>query len=223
MQRMFATAFIFLLGSACAVSTVVSEKQLSKGNSMVAKVIQMLGEEKDKIAADVDAESKTMAEYTEWCDDTITEHSYGIKSAKAKIADLNAVITDATAMIASLEEDIDTLGKEIAEHTADMDEANAIREKDRAEFEKAEAGQVEMVEKLEELQVALKEQMDSIAATPAPVVEGEAEAFLQVDSNNAGSTFMSTSFANKIVAGDAKVKRALTLAVNSIWVDPESK
>merc|ERR1719301_514174 len=142
---------------------------------MVAKVIQMLGEEKDKIAADVEAESKVMAEYTEWCDDTITEHSYGIKSAKAKIADLTAIITDATAQIASLDEDIATLGKEIAEHQADMDEANAIREKDRAEFEKAEAEQVVMVEKLEELQVALKEQMKASAGTPPPVgADGEA-------------------------------------------------
>merc|ERR1719247_1368785 len=141
-------AVVLLTASVSAASA--SDKQLSKGNSMVAKVIQMLGEEKDKIAAYIDAESKTMAEYTEWCDDTITEHSYAIKSAKAKITDLTAVITDATAQIAALDEDIDTLGKEIAEHQADIDEATAIREKDKAEFEKAEAEQVELVEDLEE-------------------------------------------------------------------------
>merc|ERR1719247_565384 len=105
-------AVVLLTASVSAASA--SDKQLSKGNSMVAKVIQMLGEEKDKIAADIDAESKTMGEYTEWCDDTITEHSYAIKSATEKITDLNAVISDATAQIAGLDDDIASLGSEIA-------------------------------------------------------------------------------------------------------------
>jgi len=216
-------AVVLLTASVSAASA--ADKQLTKGNSMVAKVIQMLGEEKDKIAANIEAETKVMAEYTEWCDDTMTEHSYAIKSAKAKITDLTAVITDATAQIASLNEDIDTLGKEIAEHQADIDEATAIREKDKAEFEKAEAEQVEMVEKLEELGVALKEQMNAIAQTPAPVMEeGEAPAeaaaaFLQVGAHNADATM--TNLAP--LARDEKLKKALTIAVNSIWVDPESK
>merc|ERR1719463_110726 len=115
-------------------------------DSMVAKVIQMLGEEKDKIGANIAAETTTMAEYTQWCDDTMTEHSYAIKSATAKITELTAVITDSTAQIASLDQDIDELGKEIAERTSDIEEANAIRAKDHEEFLKAEAEQAVMIE-----------------------------------------------------------------------------
>merc|ERR1719281_2306381 len=99
----------------------MDQKAEQKGNSMIAKVIEMLGEEKDKIGADIAAETKTMAEYTEWCDDTMTEKSYAIKSANAKIADLNAVITESAAQIAALDEDIANLGTEIAERNAEME------------------------------------------------------------------------------------------------------
>jgi len=188
------------------------EGKAEQKNSMISKVIEMLGEEKDKIAADIAAETKTMAEYTEWCDDTITEKSYAIKSAKAKITDLNAVITESTAQIAALDEDIASLGSEIAERKAEMEKAEAIRNKDHEEFLKAEAEQAEMVEKIEQLMVDLKEQMNAIAVTPAPVAEGEEEAagFVQVRARHSHVDLK-------------KMRRVMSLAVNSIWVDPESK
>merc|ERR1719281_2320501 len=96
-------------------------KQKDRGNSMIAKVIEMLGEEKDKIKADLAAESKTMAEYMEWCDDTQTELSYGIKSAKEKIEDLTATISDNGAQITALDEELAELGNEIAERSSEMD------------------------------------------------------------------------------------------------------
>jgi len=180
---------------------------------MIAKVIEMLGEEKDKIAANVAAETKTMAEYTQWCDDTITEHSYAIKSATEKITDLNAVISDATAQIAGLDDDIASLGSEIADRTADMEKADAIRAKDHAEFEKAEAEQAVMVEELEQMMVEIKKQMAAIAQTPPPVAEGEEAAeepaFVQLKKDRHLSM--------------DQMRRIMTMAVNSIWVDPESK
>eukprot|EP00746_Dinoflagellata_sp_MGD_P153987 gnl/MRDRNA2_/MRDRNA2_84584_c0_seq1.p1 gnl/MRDRNA2_/MRDRNA2_84584_c0~~gnl/MRDRNA2_/MRDRNA2_84584_c0_seq1.p1 ORF type:complete len:705 (+),score=285.35 gnl/MRDRNA2_/MRDRNA2_84584_c0_seq1:102-2216(+) len=183
-------------------------------NSMISKVIQMLGEEKDKISANIAAETTTMAEYTQWCDDTMTEKSYAIKSANAKIADLNAVITESTAQIASLDEDITNLGNEISEREAEMEKANAIREKDHAEFLKAEAEQAEMVEEIEQLMVELKKQMNAIAVTPPPVeAEGEEApaGLVQVGTKHSHDDHL------------AKMKKVLSMAVNSIWVDPESK
>merc|ERR550537_348897 len=101
----------------------ITSKQ--KGNSMIAKVIEMLGEEKDKIKADLAAEEKTMTEYMQWCDDTQTELFYGIKSAKAKIEELTAVITDSSAQIAALDEDIAELGTEIAERHTEIEDSEA--------------------------------------------------------------------------------------------------
>merc|ERR1719420_2837144 len=144
-----------------------------KGNSMIAKVIQMLGEEKDKIKATLAEEATTMAEYVQWCDDTQTELSYGIKSTTAKIADLTATITDNGAQIAALDEELTELGNEIAERQAEMEKAIAIRTKEHEVFLKAEAEQVATVEQLEQMGVALKKQIAAFSATPAPVAEEE--------------------------------------------------
>merc|ERR1719395_160401 len=117
---MFKATLLFLVLTVTGANRIaqkigVKQRSKDRGNSMIAKVIEMLGEEKDKIKVDLAAEEKTMAEYMEWCDDTQTELFYGIKSAKAKIDELTAVITDSTAQIAALDEDIAELGNEIAE------------------------------------------------------------------------------------------------------------
>merc|ERR1719428_416037 len=121
--------------------------------------------------ADLGAEATTMAEYTQWCDDTITELSYGIKSAKTKIADLSATIEDNGAQITALDEELAELGNEIAARTSEVEEANAIREKEHNTFLKAEEEQTAAVSELEELSVELKKQIAAFAQTPPPVEE----------------------------------------------------
>merc|ERR1719159_2383480 len=115
-----------------------------------------------------------MTEFTEWCDDSATEKMYALKTAKVKIEDLTAVIDDSTAQIASLDDELATLGNEIAERQAEMEEAIAIRTKEKDEFLKAEESQEASVEELEAMEVALKKQMQAFAQTPPPVEEGAA-------------------------------------------------
>merc|ERR1719217_1358921 len=172
-------------------SSYAETKQLSKdrGNSMIAKVIEMLGEEKDKIKADLAAEEKTMSEYMQWCDDTQTELSYGIKSAIAKIEDLTATITDNTANIAALDDELVELGNEIASRQSEMDEAIAIRTKEHEIFLKSEAEQVATVEELESMGVALKKQISAFSATPAPVAEEAEAALVQKASASPAASF----------------------------------
>jgi len=203
----------------------------AKGNSMIAKVIEMLGDEKDKIKADLGAEAKTMAEYTQWCDDTITELSYGIKSAKAKIGDLTATIEDNGAQITALDEELAELGNEIAARTSEMEEAIAIREKEHNTFLKAEEEQTAAVAELEELSVALKKQISAFAQTPPPVEEGE-EALLQQGSASPAATFdafLQISSKTKDADEDAKqakfaqMQKVMTRVVNAFWMDGQSK
>merc|ERR1719395_80523 len=214
----------------------MSEAKLrQKGNSMIAKVIEMLGEEKDKIKAQLAAEETTMGEYMQWCDDTQTELSYGIKSTKAKIEDLTAVITDNTAQIAALDEELTELGNEIASAQSEMDEAIAIRTKEHEIFLKSEAEQVATVEELEQMGVALKKQIAAFSATPAPVAEEEEgaalvqkasaspaasfDAFLQINTNKKSTEEMEADEQTKF----AKVQKALTIMVNTFWKNPNSK
>merc|ERR1719460_1898847 len=135
---------LVLLSATCLyVGAVhIAEKQKASGNSMIAKVIEMLGEEKDKIKADLGAEEKTMSEYMQWGDDTMTELSYSIKSGTAKIEDLTATITDNGAQIAALDDELVELGNEIADRQSEMDEAIAIRTKEHETFLKVETEQV---------------------------------------------------------------------------------
>merc|ERR1719443_1495555 len=111
---------------------------------MIAKVIEMLGQEKDKVKADLAAEGQTMQEFTEWCDDTSTELTFAVKTAKAKIEDLTAISEDNSAQIAALDEELAELGNEIAERTTELEEMIDIRAKQKETFLKAEAEQEAM-------------------------------------------------------------------------------
>merc|ERR1719265_3088289 len=198
---------------------------------MIAKVIEMLGEEKDKIKADLTAEEGTMGEYMQWCDDTQTELSYSIKSGTAKIEDLTATITDNTAQIAALDEELAELGNEIAARQSDMDESIAIRTKEHDIFLKSEAEQVATVEELESMGVALKKQIAAFSATPAPVAEEEEgaalvqkasaspaatfDAFLQIDTKQKSAEEEAAAKQVKL----ERMKKALSIMVDTFWMD----
>merc|ERR1719281_666711 len=178
-----------------------------------------------------------MDEYMQWCDDTQTELSYSIKSGTAKIEDLTATITDNTAQIAALDDELEELGNEIASRTSEMEKAIAIRTKEHETFLKSEAEQVATVEQLEAMGVALKKQIASFTATPPPVAEEGAEegaalvqkasaspaatfdAFLQINTNKKSAEEVEADEQTKF----AKVQKALTIMVNTFWKDPDSK
>eukprot|EP00746_Dinoflagellata_sp_MGD_P158151 gnl/MRDRNA2_/MRDRNA2_86403_c0_seq5.p1 gnl/MRDRNA2_/MRDRNA2_86403_c0~~gnl/MRDRNA2_/MRDRNA2_86403_c0_seq5.p1 ORF type:complete len:741 (+),score=315.79 gnl/MRDRNA2_/MRDRNA2_86403_c0_seq5:99-2321(+) len=238
MLRAFVCVAVLTTARAVNFAQGIASKQ--KGNSMIAKVIEMLGEEKDKIKADLAAEETTMGEYMQWCDDTQTELSYSIKSGTAKIEDLTATITDNTAQIAALDEELAELGNEIAARQSDMDEAIAIRTKDHEIFLKSEAEQMATVEELESMGVALKKQIASFSATPPPVAEEEPalvqsasaspaasfDAFLQINTKDNTKGTKGKSAEEEAAATQAKLdrmKKALTIMVDTFWMDPGSK
>ena len=70
--------------------------------SPVQKVIQLLGELKVKVENDIAAETKAMDEYTEFCDDEITEKKHSIEVAASDIEAYNAVIEESNGKITEL-------------------------------------------------------------------------------------------------------------------------
>merc|ERR1719160_949527 len=97
--------------------------------SPVQKVIELLEDNKVKIANDLAAEEKEMAEYTEFCDDGSSEKGYAIKTATSKIEDLSALIEKCTAKIPVYEDTIATLGTEVASKQKQLYEATELRKK----------------------------------------------------------------------------------------------
>lgn len=163
-----------------------------KGNPMMARIIEMLAEEKDKIKTDIQVESKTMADYMGYCNDDQSEKAYAIKTATRKINDRDALVADNTAQIGSLEEEIAELGAEIAERQEEMDKADKVRADAHEEFKLRESEQIVCVEELEKMSIELKRQMEAMTTPPPVPVPGEEEAgaagFIQDSAGAAGST-----------------------------------
>merc|ERR1719327_490753 len=55
-----------------------------------------------------------MAAYAEFCDKESSEKGYAIKTAERKIADLEATIEDCNTKIPALQDEVATLGSEVA-------------------------------------------------------------------------------------------------------------
>merc|ERR1719299_96534 len=106
--------------------------------SPVQKVIELLEDNKVKIANDLAAEEKEMAEYTDFCDKESSDKGYAIKTATSKIEDLTALIEKCTTKIPAYEDEIATLGTEVASKQKQLLEATELREKEKADFDATE-------------------------------------------------------------------------------------
>jgi hypothetical protein len=88
--------FIFALLATAAVS--------AEAGSPVQKVVELLGQCKAKVLADLDEETKSMQEFSAYCDSEAKEKAHGIKTASSAIEKLSATIEDATATIATCDD-----------------------------------------------------------------------------------------------------------------------
>lgn len=131
-------------------------------DSPVAKVIELLQENKLKVKADLEAEAKEMVEYSEFCDTESSEKGYAIKTADRKMLDLEAVIIDANAQIASLADEVSTLGTETAGKESKLAEATSIRASEKAEFEATEKALVGSVDQLSRAMIIIKREMSFV-------------------------------------------------------------
>jgi len=125
-------------------------------DSVIQKVVEMLQENKVKVVETLKQEEAEMAEYTTYCDDEISAKGYAIKDATMKMADLNAVIDDAYAQIKALEDEIATLGTEMAGKDKEIAAAADVRKKERAGFTGVESSMVSSIDALEKAIVLVK-------------------------------------------------------------------
>jgi len=135
--------------------------------SAVQKVIELLEDNKVKIANDLAAEEKEMAEYTDFCDKESSDKGYAIKTATSKIEDLTAAIEKGTTKIPAYEDEIATLGTEVAEKQKQLMEASGLREKERADFEASEKELLTAIDQLTRAVTIIKREMPSFAQMPA--------------------------------------------------------
>lgn len=165
-------------------------------DSVIQKVVEMLQENKLKVMETLKQEEAEMAEYAKFCDDEATEKGYAIKDAARTMSDLNAVIDDAFAQVKALDDEIATLGTEMAGKDKEIAAAKDTRAAERAGFEGVEKSMMSSIDALERAIALIK----------------RGAGFLQMDGKP-------TSEAKKYATALAKV---LGSVINAAWIDKGS-
>merc|ERR1719387_1190088 len=149
----------------CAVASLFGVAS-SASVSPVQKVIELLEDNKVKIANDLAAEEKEMAEYTDFCDKESSDKGYAIKTATSKIEDLTALIQKCESKIPEYEDEIATLGTDVASKQKQLMEATALREKEKADFDETEKELMTAIDQLDRAVTIIKREMPSFMQLP---------------------------------------------------------
>jgi len=139
--------------------------QSVSAGSAIQKVVELLDECKAKVQKDLDAETKSMEEYTAFCDDELKDKGYAIETAARAIEDLTATVDSSTANIGELSDEIATLGTTNAAKSKELADATKVREAGNADFVAAEKELVKSIDELSRAATVLKRGM-SFAQTP---------------------------------------------------------
>jgi hypothetical protein len=121
---------------------------LAAEESPISKVLTLLDDLRKKVLLDGEVEQKQFEKYTEWCEDEAVSKQYQIKNGKAKMEDLSAIIEKATAGISEADSIIADTAMVVTTNENDMKAATAIREKENADFEAADADLAETIDML---------------------------------------------------------------------------
>merc|ERR1719316_274852 len=127
--------------------------------SAIQKVVELLDECKAKVQKDLDAETKSMEEYTAFCDDELKDKGYAIETAGRAIEDLTATVDSSTANIGELSDEIATLGTTNAAKSKELADATKVREAGNADFVAAEKELLKSIDELGRAATVLKRGM----------------------------------------------------------------
>lgn len=131
----------------------------AESGSPVQKVVELLGECKAKVLADLAEETTAMQEFSAYCDNEAKEKTYGIQQATGALEDLAATIEDSTATIATCDDGISELGTLIAGKEKELSDAQGVRGEDHDNFVSAEKELVESIDQLGRAASVLKKGM----------------------------------------------------------------
>merc|ERR1719498_1520891 len=102
---------------------LVAMAGMASAASPVQKVIELLESCKAKVESDLAAEGKAMDEFMDFCDNTLKDTDYAIKTATGQIADLKATIEQTSAQIDAYGTQIEDLGSKSASKGAELAES----------------------------------------------------------------------------------------------------
>jgi chromosome segregation ATPase len=174
-------------------------------------VIELLDGLAAKIVADGEAEKKAYHEYLEWCDETVQNTKFEIKTDTATKEKLEASIGQLSSDIDVSSSKIEELAGAIAENEADLKKATQIREKEAAEFAVSDKELADTVDTLERAISIISREM---ASNPA--------ALAQIDTTNMNSLVQSLSVVIDAAAFSSSEKNKLLELVQSNTEEDDS-
>jgi len=195
----------------------------SKSN-VVDKVIEMLGNEKDKIADDIKKEAAAMAEYMDYCDDEQKAKDFAIRDADRVMEDTSALIEDNTAQITALEEEIAEIGVQMADRQEEHDKLKKIRDNRHEEFKKREAEQEIMIGELIKMEAALKAQIARMTTPPPVEIAPAEEAAEGEEAAGAEALLQKSASGHSMLSSDTvhNMKVLYNKVMNALMKDPEA-
>jgi predicted nucleic acid-binding Zn-ribbon protein len=137
----------------------------------IKRVINMLTDMKNQLEEEAAKEAEMYDKMVCWCETNEKEKTKAIADAEAKDKDLSAEIEARSARFGSVSTEIEAMKKQIAEDTAALKEALAIREKEAANFRGDEKDTVQAITNLKNaIGVLKKHQGASFVQLDAPVM-----------------------------------------------------
>merc|ERR1719230_945551 len=129
-----------MVALACSVSAVAENP--------LGQVVSLLTDLSSKVKAEGEAEAKSYAEYSEWCDDTFTSKGFAIKTATSSIEKLESTIAKLSGDLDVAASKISDLAAAISSGTAQLANATGIREGEASEFAASEKELLDVVDTL---------------------------------------------------------------------------
>jgi hypothetical protein len=127
--------------------------------SPIEKIIQLLGDLEAKIIKDGEETQKLYEEFTDFCKDTSKDTQFELKTSKSDAERFAATVADKEAEISALETKIGELSTTIATNSKDLEAATAIRKKEKADYDTADAELAETVDMLRRAIAILEKEM----------------------------------------------------------------
>jgi len=139
----------------------------------------LMDELKAKIIKEGEVEAKAYEEYLQWCQSAVQDTGFAIETATKEKGELDAKITELTAEISEAGSKTEDLAAAIATNEGDLKAATAIREKELADFLKAEKELMEVISALERAISILEKEMAKNPASFAQVYNTNVKNILQ--------------------------------------------
>jgi len=161
---------VFSLAFACVASASLltdAAKSLDLKERPVAKVIKMLETMQTELTKEKEADQELYDKLTCWCETNGKDKTAAISKANGMIEGLGSDIEAYTSKTAELEEQIASLKDEIAKNDAALRKADAMRQKDLAEFNADEKDMLQSIQALGNAVTVLSKHHESFLQTTA--------------------------------------------------------